>query len=96
MTGNWARIRHQPYTAIQVEDSMGRLFKAWDTLLTGDWRRPALGAFLNISFDMMTLYFLFVVAGFPVNVGVLLTGYGLPLLLGRMAFLVPGGVGVVE
>ena len=55
-----------------------------------------MGAFLNISFDMMTLYFLFVVAGFPVSVGVLLTGYGVPLLLGRMAFLVPGGVGVVE
>jgi uncharacterized protein (TIRG00374 family) len=96
MTGIWDRIRHQPYTAIPVEDSMGRLFKALDALRTGGWRRPALGSLLNISFDMLTLYFLFVAAGFPVKAGVLLTGYGLPLLLGRMAFLVPGGVGVVE
>lgn len=96
VTGIWSRIRHQPYTATGVEDSMGRLFKALDALRTGGWRRPALGALLNISFDMMTLYFLFVAAGFPVRTGVLLTGYGLPLLLGRMTFLVPGGVGVVE
>ncbi|MBU1659969.1 MAG: flippase-like domain-containing protein, partial [Chloroflexi bacterium] len=32
----------------------------------------------------------------PVSPGILLTGYGLPLLLGRMAFVIPGGVGVIE
>jgi uncharacterized protein (TIRG00374 family) len=51
---------------------------------------------LNVGFDMLTLYFLFVAAGHDVSPGVLLAGYGLPLLLGKMAFVVPGGVGVVE
>ena len=42
------------------------------------------------------LYFLFLAAGHPVNAAVLLTGYGLPLLFGRAAFILPGGVGIVE
>ena len=44
---------------------------------------------------MLTLYALFIAAGHPVSLGVLLTGYGLPLLLGKISFL-PGGVGIVE
>jgi uncharacterized protein (TIRG00374 family) len=55
-----------------------------------------LGAFLNTTFDMLTLYLIFIAARNPVSPGVLLTGYGLPLLMGRMAFMLPGGVGVVE
>ena len=50
---------------------------------------------MTIGFDMLTLYLIFVAAGHAVNPGVLLTGYGLPLLLGKVSFL-PGGVGVVE
>ena len=45
---------------------------------------------------MLTLYFLFIAAGNRVSLGVLLTGYGLPLLLGKMAFFIPGGIGVIE
>jgi uncharacterized protein (TIRG00374 family) len=45
---------------------------------------------------MLTMYLLFIAAGHPVSLGVLLSGYGLPLLLGKLAFIVPGGVGVVE
>jgi uncharacterized protein (TIRG00374 family) len=44
---------------------------------------------------MATLFLLFIAAGHPVSPGVLLTGYGLPLLLGKVTFL-PGGVGIVE
>jgi hypothetical protein len=44
---------------------------------------------------MATLFLLFVAAGHAVSPGILLTGYGLPLLLGKVTFL-PGGVGIVE
>jgi len=50
---------------------------------------------MNIGFDILTLFFLFYAAGHPVSVGILLSGYGLPLILGKMTFL-PGGVGIVE
>ena len=45
---------------------------------------------------MLTLYFFFIAAGHPVGPSVLLVGYGLPLLFGKMAFFIPGGVGIVE
>jgi uncharacterized membrane protein YbhN (UPF0104 family) len=55
-----------------------------------------LSALQAIGFGLMlTLYFLFVAAGHAVSPGVLLAGYGLPLLLGKVSFL-PGGVGIVE
>jgi uncharacterized protein (TIRG00374 family) len=56
---------------------------------------PQVGAGLNIGFDVLTLYFLFIAAGHPVGPGILLAGYGLPLMVGKISFL-PGGVGIVE
>ena len=60
------------------------------------WISPVLGSGMNIGFDMLTLYFLFIAAGYAINPGVLLAGYGLAFLLGKVAFLFPGGVGVIE
>lgn len=96
IAGWWARINKRSYTAVDTEKTMGRLFKAWDALSTGGWQRPLLGAGMNIGFDILALYFLFIATGYQVGPGVLLAGYGMPLLLGKMAFLIPGGVGVVE
>jgi uncharacterized protein (TIRG00374 family) len=72
------------------------LFDALDALWLGGWHRPMIGAFLNTVFDMLTLYFLFLATGEKIHFGILLAGYGLPLLLGKVAFILPGGVGVVE
>lgn len=91
-----AHLRNKPFDSSLTEEATRNLFAAWDSLRSGAWRKPALGAVLNVVFDMLTLYFLFMAAGHNVNPGVLLAGYGLPLLLGKMAFVVPGGVGVVE
>ena len=45
---------------------------------------------------MLTVYFLFIAAGHYVSIGILIAGYGLPFILGKMAFILPGGVGVIE
>jgi uncharacterized protein (TIRG00374 family) len=91
----WARVRRRPYDPAISRAGLERLFNAWELLSRGGWRGPALGAILNVTFDMLTLLFVFVAAGHPVSPGVLLAGYGLPLLLGKVP-LIPGGVGVVE
>ena len=96
VTSRLARLRKKSFDPDVSQASTHNLFSAWDTLRSGAWREPALGAVSNVTFDMLTLYFLFVAAGHNVSPGVLLAGYGLPLLLGKMAFVVPGGVGVVE
>jgi uncharacterized membrane protein YbhN (UPF0104 family) len=95
LANRWATLRHRPFDPATVEANTSRWFGAWDALRTGGWRGPTLGAMLNTVFDMLTLYFLFFAAGHPVNPGILLAGYGLPLLLGKISFL-PGGVGIVE
>jgi uncharacterized protein (TIRG00374 family) len=91
----WASLLRRPYDPTATTDTTARIFGAWDVLRTGGWHRPVLGAVLNTGFDMATLFLLFIAAGHPVSPGVLLTGYGLPLLLGKVTFL-PGGVGIVE
>jgi len=92
----WARIRRKIYNPDRMEKWFGELFHSWDLLVGGGWRGPALGATINLFFDMLTLYLLFIAAGNPVSPSILLTGYGLPLILGRMAFVIPGGVGIIE
>jgi uncharacterized protein (TIRG00374 family) len=91
-----ARLERKQVDPHATRQAVGDLFSAWDALWQGAWHRPMAGAFLNVAFDMLTLYFLFVGAGEKVSLGVLLAGYGLPLLLGKVAFILPGGVGVVE
>ncbi len=91
-----ARLRRKPFDQNTIKREANELYAAWDALRESGWRRPVIGAFLNVVFDMLTLYFLFVAAGENINLGVLLAGYGLPLLMGKMAFFIPGGVGVVE
>ena len=91
-----ARLRRKSFDPNATRQETGDLFGAWDALWHGGWLRPAEGAFLNTAFDILTLYFLFLAAGENVSLGVLLAGYGLPLLLGKVAFILPGGVGVVE
>ncbi len=91
-----ARLLHRPFDPRNVERSLNRFYGAWDALRSGAWRRPARGIALMILGDMLTVYFVFLASGHAIPLGVLLAGYGLPLLLGRMAFFLPGGVGVVE
>jgi uncharacterized protein (TIRG00374 family) len=91
----WATERKRPYDPEATEGAVNQLVNTWTILRRGGWRGPTVGAALNIGFDMLTLYLVFVAAGHAVSPGVLLTGYGLPLLIGKVGFL-PGGVGIVE
>jgi uncharacterized membrane protein YbhN (UPF0104 family) len=96
ITAYFARLLHINYTPAPTESSISRIFAGLEMLGNGGWRRPLLGATINTVFDMLTLYFFFIAAGYPVGPEILVVGYGLLLLLGKMAFLLPGGIGVVE
>jgi glycosyltransferase 2 family protein len=91
-----ARLRRKSFVPNTPVQEASDLFAAWDDLWKGAWHGPAEGAFLNVAFDILTLYFLFVAAGEYISPGVLLAGYSLPQLLAKAAFIIPGGVGVVE
>ncbi len=91
-----ARNLHFSISPRRTSRSLREFYKSWDAMLAGEFLRPVAGAFLNVGFDALTLYFFFLAVGAPVNLGVLLAGYGLPLLVAKVAFIFPGGVGVVE
>jgi len=90
------RLRRRPFDPLPIQLEAEDLFNALDELLHGAWQKPALGAFLSVLFDMLTLYCMFLATGFQISASVLMAGYGLPLLLGKAAFILPGGVGIVE
>jgi uncharacterized membrane protein YbhN (UPF0104 family) len=90
-----ARLRHKVRDRPATQAAVGLLLEGWDALLQGGWHGPALNALLNIGFDMLTLAFLFLAAGHGVNIAVLVAGYGVPQLLGKLTVIL-GGIGVVE
>ncbi len=91
-----AQLRKKPFNPQGTLASLKHFGSAWGSLRGGRWRLPVLGAIANVGFDMLTLYLIFVAAGAKVSPGVLFAGYGLPLMLAKLAFFIPGGVGVVE
>jgi uncharacterized protein (TIRG00374 family) len=96
LASRWAALHQRPFEPEETIASVRQFVMAWNSLGDGKWRRPVLGAIANIGFDMLTLYFLFIAAGHNVSLGILFAGYGLPFILGKMAFMFPGGVGVIE
>ena len=89
-------LLRRTYDPTPIRIAMENIYIGLAMLRHRGWPRPALGAGMNIGFDMLTLYFLFLAAGYNVNLGILFAGYGLAFLLGKIAFLFPGGVGVIE
>jgi len=95
LTLRWDVFRKRTHDPNKAQASVDHILRAWTALRRGGWRGSTLGTMLNTGFDLLNLYLVFLAAGISVSAGVLLTGYGLPLLLGKVGFL-PGGVGIVE
>ncbi len=93
---NWNRFRNKPYDPEVTQTRLNILIDAWKQMGNGNWLRPLLGTIGYYGFDVLTMYLIFMAAGYKVNFGVLFAGYGLPLLLAKMAFIIPGGLGVIE
>lgn len=90
-----ARLLRRQVEAVKIEIAVSHLLEGWDALVQGGWRGAALGAIVNIGGDMLTLGFLFLAAGSRMNALVLLAGYGVPQLVGKLTVIL-GGAGVVE
>jgi uncharacterized protein (TIRG00374 family) len=90
-----AKLLRRPVWPERLESQITAALAVWDRRRARGWLRPLLAAGADTGFDMLSLLALFYAAGHPISLGALLVGYGLPLLLGKVAFL-PGGVGVVE
>ena len=92
----WAALRHRPFDPAPTQASVSHIFSGIDWLGEGGWRGPVVGAALATFFDMLALYLFFIAAGHPVSPAVVVTAYGLPMLLARAPLTTPGGIGIVE
>ncbi len=90
------KIIRKEFHEDKVTESIQHLFSTWEYLIHTGWKGPLLGTSLNVIFDILTLFFVFMAAGKVISPFVLIAGYGLPWLFGRMAFIFPGGVGIIE
>ncbi len=90
------RLLGRVYDATPIRNMINSTFSGLTLLLNGRWKGAALGSGLNIGFDMLTLYFLFIAAGHASNPGVLMAGYSVAFLLEKAFFFIPGGIGVIE
>lgn len=95
IVGFVAKVRRRRPDRSKIIASVGQLLDGWDALLRGGWRKPVAAASINTGFDMLCLGLLFWSAGYRIGVVVLVAGYGIPQLLGKLTFIL-GGVGVVE
>ena len=91
----WARLRKKEPDPERLMSTVDRLFDAFHVLKTRGWKAPAAAAALGVLLDMGAMFWLFVAAGNQLTPGKVLSGYALPLLLGKVA-VIPGGIGVVE
>jgi glycosyltransferase 2 family protein len=90
-----ARLLRKPVEPVRIEIAVGHLLEGWDALVQGGWRGAACGSIINTGGDMLTLGFLFLASGNRMNAVLLLAGYGVPQLIGKLTVIL-GGAGVVE
>jgi hypothetical protein len=91
----WARIRKKQPDPEHLMATIDRLFDAFHILKTRGWKAPVAAAAVGVLLDMGAMFWLYVAARNLVTPGKLLSGYALPLLIGKVA-VIPGGIGVVE
>lgn len=91
----WARLRKKQADPEPMLAFVDRLFDAFHVLKTRGWKAPVAAAAIGVLLDMGAMFWLFVAAGSALTPGKVLSGYALPLLIGKVA-VIPGGIGVVE
>ncbi len=90
------KITKKPYDENKIIQQLDELFEVRDLFFHGEWKKPLIANTMIYGFDLLSLYFLFRAAGQVISPRVLLIGYGLPQILGKATFVLPGGIGVLE
>lgn len=90
------RFLKRNYDLSVIHNKIDQFYNGMKQLSNRGWIKLGFGPTMNIVFDMLTLYLFFIAAGYFVKPSVLIAGYSLAFLLGRGAFFIPGGAGVIE
>ena len=91
-----SKLIKKSFDEVKMKDQIEEIYKVWDVILKRKWWEPLLGLVMSFGFDIAALYSLFCASGQVPSLKTLITGYGLPQIFGKAAFVLPGGIGVVE
>ena len=80
----------------KITEQIDEIYEVWDTVLKRKWWKLLFGLVMSFGFDIAALYSLFFAAGQVPSLKTVIIGYGLPQIFGKAAFVLPGGIGVVE
>lgn len=90
------KITKKNYEKEKILQQVDEAFEIRDFFFQKGWKNMLFANSLIYIFDLLSMYFLFLAAGMQISPAVVLIGYGLPLILGKASFVLPGGIGVVE
>jgi glycosyltransferase 2 family protein len=90
----FGRLLKRSFSQTKIRSKLDPFYDAVALIGRRGWIKLAYGPFLNIAFDVLSLLFFFYAVGYQINLGILLAGYGLAFLFGRI--IIPGGAGVIE
>jgi uncharacterized protein (TIRG00374 family) len=96
ITEKLSRFRKSGFNPDEISSKIEDLYKGIDLLGSEGWIKLGMGSIFNILFDMLTLYMFFKASGYSISLSILTAGYSIAFLMGRGAFFVPGGIGVIE
>jgi uncharacterized protein (TIRG00374 family) len=90
------RFRKNKMDLMQIKERLDHFYSSLGLIKRKGWIKIGIGSFLNVGFDIVTIYIFFAASGYNISLGILVAGYCLSFLLGRTIFFIPGGSGVVE
>ncbi len=91
-----SRVLKKPYDEEKIKEQIDEIYEVWDVILKRKWWEPLFALFMSFGFDIAALYALFCASGQVSSLKTVIIGYGLPQIFGKAAFVLPGGIGVVE
>ncbi|MEQ8198341.1 MAG: YbhN family protein [Clostridiaceae bacterium] len=91
-----ARLIKRHYDLSKAGSRIDLFYNEIQKLGNRGWVKPGLGSVINVIFDIITLYIFFMAAGLFIKPSVLIAGYSIVFLIGKVAFFAPGGSGVIE
>ena len=90
------KIFKKNFNENKIVDQINEIYEVWDDILKRKWWQLLFGLAMSFGFDIAALYSLFFAAGQVPSLKTVIIGYGLPQIFGKAAFVLPGGIGVVE
>ena len=92
----YTKITKKEVDEKKIIDTIEEYYTDWKNIKERKLKKMMTGAGIFLLFDMLTLFFVFLSSGYSVNIGTMTIGYAIAILVSKLAFVIPGGIGLFE